>query len=268
MDAAVSSGNLSGRAAANKAFAGANFDGWMQALVAELDCNSVLDLCCGTGNQLLLYAGRPECSRMIGVDLSADSLDTAAGRLEAAGYVGSLDLENTSMEQVFKAPDIAEESFTLISCCYGLYYAEDVPAVLDGMVAHLAPGGSLFIVGPYGSNNQGFFDLLRRHMTLPPLVERSASSFMPDEVVPFLEKRTTLRTETFVNPVRYPDTDAVMDYWRKTTFHDFSIEEAVRADVAAHVATHGCFVIEKHVMAAIGAVQLSERPLVAELPKD
>jgi ubiquinone/menaquinone biosynthesis C-methylase UbiE len=254
MDAAVSSSNLSGRVAANKAFAGADFDGWMHALVAELNCNQVLDLCCGTGNQLLLYAGRPECSRIVGVDLSVDSLDTAARRLEEAGYAGSLDLTNTGMEQVFEAPDIAEESFTLTSCCYGLYYAEDVPAVVEGMVAHLAPGGSVFIVGPYGPNNQGFFDLLRRHTILPPLVERSASSFMPDELVPFLEQRTTVRTETFVNPVRYPDTDAVIDYWRKTTFHDSSIEEDVRADVAAHVATHGCFVIEKHVMAAIGTV--------------
>lgn len=254
MDAAVSSDNLSGRAAANKEFGGADFDGWMTSLVAGLDCTRVLDLCCGTGNQLLLYAERPECSSIVGVDLSAQSLDTAASRLKDSGYSGSLDFNNTKMENVFDAPDIADQSFTLISCCYGLYYADDVPALLDAMVAHVEARGSIFIVGPYGANNKGFFDLLRRHTTLPLLVERSASSFMLEEVIPVLEKRTTLRTETFVNPVRYPDTDAVMDYWRKSTFYDASKEQAVRADIAAHVSEFGCFVIEKHVMAAINVV--------------
>ncbi len=251
MDAAVASDRLVDRAAANAAYGGADFEGWMGGLIEGLTTRRVLDLCCGTGNQLVLYAARPDSERLAGVDLSAESLATARARLGERGYGGELILECRAMEEVFAGPPFADARFDLISCCYGLYYAANAGAVLDAMLAHLAPGGTVMIVGPHGDNNRNFFDLLRRHMELPDLVVRSATTFMPDEVVPRLDGGDRARIETFVNPVTFPDAEAVIAYWRKSTFHDRRAEAAVRRDLDAHFAEHDGFVIEKHVMACM-----------------
>jgi SAM-dependent methyltransferase len=249
-EAAVSSTNLSGRIDANKRFAGADFEGWMRGLAAGLDTTRVLDICCGTGNQLVLYAAKPETAHLAGLDLSAESLDAARDRITAAGFAGSLDLRAGEMDTAFDQFG-GGDPYDVISCCYGLYYARDVNRLLDAALANLTARGRIFIVGPWGPNNKSLFDLLARHVTLPDLVVSSATTFMTEQVLPFLEARASVRTETFVNPVRYPDVDAVLDYWRRTTFHDAAAEDAVRIDLEAVFAKAGEFTVEKHVMAII-----------------
>lgn len=250
-EAAVSSSNLSGRIDANKRFAGADFEAWMRGLVADLDTTRVLDICCGTGNQLVLYAGKPDCAHLAGLDMSSDSLDAARQRIAGTDFSGTLDLRAGDMDATFDQPGIRDGHFDLISCCYGLYYANHVRALLDDALLHLTAHGRLMIVGPWGANNQSLFDLLRRHITLPELVVRSATSFMVEEIMHHLGSRVPVHTENFVNPVRYPDVDAVLAYWRRTTFHDAAAEDAVRADLEARFAETGAFVVEKHVMAII-----------------
>jgi ubiquinone/menaquinone biosynthesis C-methylase UbiE len=250
-EAAVSSTNLSGRIDANKRFAGADFEAWMRGLVADLDTTRVLDICCGTGNQLVLYADKPDCAHLAGLDRSPQSLDAARQRVADTTFAGALDLCAGDMDATFDQPGIAGTAYDLISCCYGLYYARDVAALLDNALRHLTAHGRLMIVGPWGANNQNLFDILCRHVTLPELVVRSATSFMSDEIVPHLSAQAPVVSETFVNPVADPDVDAVLAYWRRTTFYDADAEDAVRADLEARFAETGSFIVEKHVMAVI-----------------
>lgn len=249
--ASVSSTNLSGRIDANRQFGGADFDGWMRRLIGQLSGRRVLDMCCGTGNQLVIHAARPECESLAGVDRSSDSLAKARARVEETGFGGTLDLYDYPMDGSLEQDPLSDRSFDQISCCYGLYYANDVETLLDSMLSHLSTDGSLLIVGPWGENNKLLFDLLRRHISLPPLVERSATTFMTDEVFAYLENRAKLRTETFVNPVSYPTLESVLEYWRKTTFHDAAADAAVRRDLEAYFTKHDTFVVEKHVMGLI-----------------
>ena len=253
--AAVSSTNLAGRIDANQRFAGADFEGWMRGLIAGLDTGRVLDICCGTGNQLVLYAAKPDCSELFGIDRSADSLDAARQRVSTTGFTGALDLRSGDMDECFDQPGIRDAAYDLISCCYGLYYARYFRALLDNALLHLKPRGRVMIVGPWGPNNQSLFNVLRQHLTLPDLVERSATSFMSDEVLPYLAARVHATTETFVNPVRYPDVDAVLGYWRRTTFYDADAEAAVSADLEAEFAKTNSFVVEKHVMAIVARAE-------------
>lgn len=249
--AAVSSTNLSGRIDANTRYAGADFDGWVRGLINTLPGRHVLDMCCGTGNQMIIHAARPECETLVGVDRSTDSLATARQRVGETGFRGTLDLLDVPMDGAFEQDALSGRMFDQISCCYGLYYADDPIGLLDGMLAHLSPGGGVLIVGPWGDNNKSLFDLLRRHITLPPLVERSATTFMTEEVQAHLDGRAAIRIETFVNPVSYPDLDSVLTYWRKTTFYDADKEPAFRRDLESHFATSDAFVVEKHVMGLI-----------------
>ena len=249
---ATNSASLTTRAESNRRFGGADFEVWVQELLASIDFTRVLDLCCGTGNQLVLYAARPGIEQLVGVDASTSALARAEERLGEMSSANWAVLECVGMDDAFACPSIQHARFDLASCFYGLYYAADPVAVLDAMIDRLDEHGTVLIVGPWGENNATLFNLLERHFSLPENVLSSARTFMSETVLPTIARRLQLETRRFVNPVRYPDAAAVLDYWRASTFFDPAFEAAVTRDVEAHVAVHGEFVLEKHVMAAIG----------------
>ena len=86
---AIDSANLTTRAESNRRFAGADFDAWVRELLDSINFTRVLDLCSGTGNQLVLYAVRPGIEQLVGVDVSAPALARAEERLIEMGSAGS-----------------------------------------------------------------------------------------------------------------------------------------------------------------------------------
>ena len=251
-DRSTIAAGTSARSAANRRFGDADFDGWVRGWLDALPAGVVLDLCCGTGNQLVLYASRPECLRMIGVDLSPEALAIAGERLESTRTNAQYALIEAELDTAFAEPALEGRAFDTVSCFYGLYYARDPASVLRSAYQHLAPGGAIVVVGPYGDNNASLFALLQRHFELPPLVLRSAGSFMTGEVVPALrETGAAVTAEKFVNRVRYPDATSVMQYWRASTFYEPAHEVDIARDLDAHFSGHDEFVVEKHVMAAL-----------------
>ncbi len=242
----------SARSDANRRFGDADFDGWVRGWLDTLPVTRVLDLCCGTGNQLVLYASRPECLRLVGVDLSPEALLIAGERLERARTNAQYALIEAELDAAFAEPALAGQVFDTVSCFYGLYYARHPASVLRSAYEHLAPGGAMVVVGPHGDNNASLFTLLQRHFKLPPLVLRSAGGFMTGDVIPVLrDTGAAVTSETFVNRVRYPDSTSLMQYWRASTFYEPAHEADIERELDAHFAAHDEFVVEKHVMAAI-----------------
>lgn len=249
---ATDSANLTTRAESNRRFAGADFEAWVRELLDSIDFTRVLDLCCGTGNQLVLYAARPGIEQLVGVDVSASALARAEERLVEMGSAGSAVLECVAIDDAFARPSLNAARFDLAACFYGLYYASDPVAVLDATIDRIDEHGTVLIVGPWGENNASLFGLLERHYALPENVLSSAQTFMNETVLPTIARRLDLETHRFFNPIRFPDSAAVLDYWRASTFFEPAVEAEVTRDVEAHVAAHGNFVLEKHVLAAIG----------------
>lgn len=242
------------RSQANQQFGSANFDLWTSKLVKSvMPLSNVMDICCGTGNQLILYARMNGVRELVGVDASQESLDVAQERLSSLPLVKPAKLICARMEDVFSDARLNKIRFDLISCFYGLYYTKNIKEILAGMDNHLAVHGKIMIVGPYGENNSALFDLLERHMELPDLVKRSSSTFMTQEVLPCFQAQHEVRTDTFVNHVRYPTSEAVMNYWKASTFYEPDVEPAVENDVKAHFIRHSELIVEKHVMAVLAS---------------
>lgn len=252
MQRATSTNNLKERADVNQSYGVNNFDEWVDSVLDKIQFASVLDICCGTGNQLVKYVKRNNNTSLIGVDISEESLQTADARLKSIG-AKKYSLKTIAMEHLFEDQEIDSRAFDLISCFYGLYYSRDTTKTLEQMLAHLTAKGTILVVGPYGNNNANLFNIIERHFTLPELVRRSSSTFMEFEVVPLLSKHLIVNTETFVNPVRYPNQKVLMDYWRASTFFSPVHENAVLRDIEEHFAGHGHFVMEKHIMACIAS---------------
>ncbi len=255
LEKAVSSKKLVSRSGVNKRFAEKDFTKWTEELIKPLFFTNVMDICCGTGNQLVLYAKKQGVDRIVGVDASRESLDKAKERLKDRVQSGNMLLKLAKMEKMFLGPDIKTESFDLISCFYGLYYAEDPKKIIADMINRLKNSGTALIVGPYGKNNADFFTLLQRHYELPELVVRSSTTFMEEEIHPALSQRCDVKVKSFVNKIKYPSAQSLIDYWRSSTFYFPEHEDAVCKDIEEHFAKHKEYIIEKHVLAYIARRQ-------------
>jgi demethylmenaquinone methyltransferase / 2-methoxy-6-polyprenyl-1,4-benzoquinol methylase len=102
---------------------------------------AALDLCCGTGDFLLLLAERvgPE-GRLVGVDFCAPMLELAQARLRAAGAASRVQL---LPGDVTRLTDLAAESFDVITVGFGLRNVADLDAALGEAFRLLRPGGTL-----------------------------------------------------------------------------------------------------------------------------
>ncbi|MDD5680704.1 MAG: class I SAM-dependent methyltransferase [Candidatus Omnitrophica bacterium] len=249
---AVSSRGLTGRIDANRLYAKNDFNLWVAGLLDKIDFLSVLDVCCGTGNQLVLYAARPKVARIVGLDVSKDALAAANERLSKINSRASIELREGRMEDIPAMPGLKSEKFGLASCFYGLYYAKTPVKTLNDIMARVSEDGTVLIVGPYGGNNASLFSLLNRHFTMPELITRSSTTFMNKEVYPALKAGCIVEEERFVNPIIYPDAEALLNYWRASTFYFAEHEDAVRRDIEDHFSAHKEFIVEKHVKAYIG----------------
>ncbi len=248
---ATSSKNLEERASGNQRYASMDFTLWTRSLLDSLSFSSVLDVCCGTGNQLVLYGEKPDVSLIAGVDISKQSIDTACQRLKKIDTPRRLILKVSKMENMFLDPDLSNVMFDLISCFYGLYYSNNVGNILSEMIKHISDEGVILIVGPYGKNNADLFSILSRYFTLPKLVIRSATTFMEEEVYPLLSEKFDIEKRTFFNKIRYPDIEAIMAYWRATTFYLSEFEDKIIKEFKVYFLDHKEFIVEKHVMAYI-----------------
>jgi len=248
---AASITNLIERANCNRRYASNDFDAWINSLFEGLDFSSVLDVCCGSGNQLVLYGKRPRVSLIAGVDISKEAVKTAYERLKKFRMRRRLVLKITKMEDMFEDPCLGKLTFGLISCFYGLYYSDNIGKTVAGMMDHLSGGGRLIIAGPYGKNNASLFRLLSRRFTLPDFVVKSSSTFMEEEVYPILADRCEVEKKVFVNKINYPDPAALMAYWKASTFYCSKLERKIAEDLEAHFSRNKEFSVEKHAIAYI-----------------
>lgn len=250
MNKAIDSSNLSARASINSQYGTSDFSGWTRDIMEKLKFTNVLDVCCGTGNQLVLYAKNPDVKNITGVDLSKESLNSAYNRISTFPEDKNLLLKNVSIDEMFLDTEI-NQKYDLISCFYGLYYSKDVNKLLNDMIEHLSDTGAIVIVGPYGENNKNFFNLLEKYFKLPELVVRSSTTFMENEVLPVLSEKLKIEELNFVNSIHYSSFDDIFNYWKSSTFYFSDQEENIKQELESHFSKNDKFIIEKHVKAYI-----------------
>ncbi len=239
------------RSGANQLYGTENIDDWIKSLLKNVTLTNVLDICCGTGNQLEIYASRPGFGSFVGVDVSEESLRNTQARLSVFKEKETVTVCD-KMENAFSHPVIKNRHFDLVSCCFGLYYSEDFKSTLHNMVEHAKKKGVVLIVGPYGKNNESFFELLERYYVLPEIVTWSSKTFMDQGVVPELEKMVEIEKHTLVNKVTFPTAESLIKYWHNVVFFNEEFADDIDQDIRKHFEKHENFEIEKHIMTIIG----------------
>jgi S-adenosylmethionine-diacylgycerolhomoserine-N-methlytransferase len=138
------------------------------AQLAPRQGDAVLEIGCGTGRNLTTAARLYPGARLFGVDVSTQMLTSAITTIARAGMASQIRVAHGDATRFDPKPLFGVARFERIFISYSLSMIPDWPAVIDGAIALLAPGGELHIVD-FGGQEQlpgGFRTLLRRWLAL------------------------------------------------------------------------------------------------------
>ncbi len=147
--------------AASRDYEDASRDFWQYIslrTVDRLDLQAgerILDVPCGNGPSLLLAAQRVgPTGRVVGLDY-AEQMVAIAREKATAGGLGHVELsvgDMTAMEGVVTGP------FDAVVCSLGLFFVDDMPALLRSLLGLVRPGGGRLGVAVFGEH---VFDPMR-----------------------------------------------------------------------------------------------------------
>jgi ubiquinone/menaquinone biosynthesis C-methylase UbiE len=198
-------------------YGGRNIDQWMLDLLQLQKGYKILDVGCGAGKQCFSYYHflEGDCD-ITGGDVSAELLKQAREEnpRQADGKVKFIDL---NFNQRFPFED---NQFDLASCCFAIYYAENIPFTIREMHRILKPGGRLFTTGPMPENKQLFYEIIREatQKTIPPMP--GSSRYASEILSAVKETFSTGKVHIFDNPLTFDSVEPFLDYTRASLSED------------------------------------------------
>lgn len=209
-------GDLQTRIDIHQQFGKRDIDEWMLELLQPKPGIRILDVGCGSGKQLEAFQRHLEGEvELTGADVSPELLVEARERRREAG--ADWKIVELDFNRRFPLEDTA---YDLVSCCFAIYYAENVSHTIGEMHRVLKPGGRLFTTGPMPENKQLFYELIRE-ATGQPIPSMPGSSRYGSEILGEIRRRfTEVELGIFENPLSFEQVDPFLAYTRASLSED------------------------------------------------
>ncbi|MDD5368921.1 MAG: class I SAM-dependent methyltransferase [Anaerolineaceae bacterium] len=193
-----------------------NIDEWMMGLLHLEKGMKILDVGCGSGKQCFSYLNElNEEADISGGDINPELLDQA--RKENSHLGGKVTFVELDFNKRFPYPD---NQFDLLSCCFSIYYAENIPFTIAEMHRVLKPGGRLFTTGPLPENKELFYEIIRE-ATDKPIPPMPGSSRFSTEIWGEIKQVFSSGTvHTFENPLTFDSVQPFIEYTRASLSED------------------------------------------------
>ena len=193
-----------------------DIDLWMLNLLKPERGIRILDVGCGSGKQLLAFHEYLQGEAQItGGDVNQELLDQARERNAAAG--NPWEIEKLDFNSRFPYDD---NTYDLASCCFAIYYADDIPFTVGEMLRVLRPGGTLFTTGPMLQNKRTFYELIGE-ATGKPIPPMPGSSRYDSEILGTIrEQFSEVDLHIFENPLDFEEAEPFVDYTRASLSED------------------------------------------------
>ena len=208
--------DLQARIDIHNQYGGKDIDAWMLELLPLKPGLKILDVACGSGKQCSSYYQHlnGDCT-IVGVDVSKDLLNQAKDNAAADGK--KIEFQPLDFNKKFNFPD---NSFNLVSCCFAIYYAEDIPFTISEMHRVLKPGGTLFTSGPMPENKKVFYDIIHE-ATNKAIPKMPGSSRYASEILDEIKKKfSRTKVAVFENPLVFKTADPFIEYTRASLSED------------------------------------------------
>lgn len=197
-------------------FGARDIDSWMIDLIKLQPGNVILDVGCGSGKQCFSYYDYLKGNAKItGGDVSEDLLDQA----RAEDKKRSSGMEYVYLDFNKKFP-FEDNHYDFVSCCFAIYYAENVPFTISEMHRVTKPGGRLFTTGPMPENKKIFYDIIReatgKTIPLMPGSSRYSTEFL--STIKSLYSK--VEVHIFENPLTFTSVEPYIAYTRASMSED------------------------------------------------
>lgn len=193
-----------------------DIDSWMLDVLKLQPNIKILDIGCGAGKQCFsFYHELKGQADITGTDVSESLLNQA--RIENQKVGNAIRFQLLDFNQPFDLPD---DTFDLISACFAIYYAQDIPFTLDEMHRVLKPGGRLFTTGPMPTNKQVFYEIIKEATgkAIPPMPGSSRYASQIYSTMQDLFSKTD--QHIFENPLTFESVEPFMVYTRASMSED------------------------------------------------
>jgi ubiquinone/menaquinone biosynthesis C-methylase UbiE len=197
-------------------FGGKDIDQWMLDLLKLSKGQKILDVGCGSGKQCFSYLNylQGDCE-ITGGDVNADLLEQA--RRENGRTGNRVRFMELNFNQRFP---LESNKFDLTSCCFAIYYAENIPFTIREMHRLLAPGGRLFTSGPMPENKALFYEIISE-ATNKPIPPMPGSSRYSTEILTAIRSEfSKVDIRIFENPLTFESVEPFIAYTRASLSED------------------------------------------------
>lgn len=197
-------------------FGGRNIDEWMLEILPLNKGQKILDVACGAGKQCLTYYHHLQGqASILGGDVNPELLNQA--RSEAKKQNAAIDF----MDLNFNAPfELESNTFDLESCCFAIYYAEDIPFTIREMHRVLKPGGVLFTSGPMPTNKKLFYDIIKEATDKPIPPMPGSSRYSTEIYSAVVNTFSKADLKIFENPLTFDSVEPFVEYTRASLSED------------------------------------------------
>jgi ubiquinone/menaquinone biosynthesis C-methylase UbiE len=198
-------------------FGSRDIDQWMLDIIQPQANTKILDVACGSGKQCFsFYNHLKGAVQITGGDVSADLLaEASAGAKKISAPIQFIPLD---FNQPFA---LADNQYDLASCCFAIYYAQDIPFTIREIHRLLKPSGRFFTTGPMPSNKQLFYDIIREATNNKPIPPMPGSSRYSSEIFSTIQSTfSKVETHIFENPLTFAGVEPFMAYTRASMSED------------------------------------------------
>ena len=238
------------RIRAHKEFADFDVSTWLDNFCAQSPRRRILDLGCGSGNHLGLYAGHAgPAGRVVGID--REPALVAAAR-EAYGAVPQVEALVGSMDQPLPFP---EGSFDLCFSNFAIYYAKDSSATLSEIRRVLKPRGQVVLIGPTRNNSLEIYEYNARltGVAIEP-VTVVLTDRLRTEILPLVHDLfVDVREEILESSLTFPNADEFLRYFQATMVYEETAKKrgVTYEQMRAAMPSAGQPVVSKEMLAVI-----------------
>jgi len=176
----------------------------------------ILDVGCGSGKQCFSYYDNLKGKATItGGDVSEELLNQA--REEDKNRNSGMKFIPLDFNKAFP---FEGNTFDFVSCCFAIYYAENVPFTIGEIHRVIKHGGRFFTTGPMPQNKQLFYDIIReatgKQIPLMPGSSRFSTEFQSNIKAIF----SKVELHLFENPLVFDTVEPYIDYTRASMSED------------------------------------------------
>jgi len=239
---------LETRIETHKQFSTYDINDWMLSCVKPRKNEKLLDIGCGTGEQILSFS--KYCgtfSKILAIDASAESLKKVEKKC-AEKKIQKLQTIQANMDDIPKLLKNTDK-FDLIISCFALYYSKNIPEIITSIKNLLSIDGRFFVCGPMEGNNA---ELIEFHSQILKSPIEPNNFPMTRTILPEIKKNFSMIEEfNFSNPLHFPDPDSLIHYWKSYYLYNQNIEEEFISRTKNYFKSHTEFISTKKILGII-----------------